>query len=99
MKRILVRDGKRVFSCFRAVWAAGLPKDDRDYEVDVIDAWNMTITPAKRIPCPVFPRLRRVGGAPTESKPIAAFAVELPPRPYQAIRIRPARTAPLTARE
>ena len=30
-----------------AVWAAGLPKDDRDCEVDVIDAWNMTITPAQ----------------------------------------------------
>ena len=74
-----------------AVWAAGLPKDDREYEVDVIDAWNMTITPAKRIACPVYPRLRQRGGALSEAKPIAAFAVELPARPYQAIRIRPVR--------
>ena len=72
-----------------ALWAAGLPKDDRDYEVDVIDAWNMTIEPAKRVPCPVYPRLRQRGGALTESKPIAAFAVELQPKPYQAIRVRP----------
>ena len=71
-----------------AVWAAGLPKDDRAYEVDVIDAWAMTITPAKRVPCPVYPRLRQRGGALSDPKPIAAFAVELPAKPYQAIRIR-----------
>ena len=44
-----------------AIWAAGLPKDDRDYEVDVIDAWDMTIAPAKRVPCRVYPRLRQRG--------------------------------------
>ncbi|MGC2201843.1 MAG: DUF5605 domain-containing protein, partial [Stellaceae bacterium] len=60
-----------------ALWAAGLPKDDCEYLVDVIDAWNMTIEPAKPVPCPVYPRLRQRGGALTESKPIAAFAVEL----------------------
>ena len=74
-----------------AIWAAGLPEDDRDYEVGVIDAWNMTIQPAKRVPCPAYPRLRQRGGALTASKPIAAFAVELQPKPYQAIRIRPMR--------
>jgi hypothetical protein len=61
-------------------------------EVDVIDAWNMTIASANRVPCPVYPRLRQRGGALTESKPIAAFAVELRPKPYQAIRIRRARS-------
>ena len=35
-----------------AIWATGLPKDDREYEVDVIDAWTMTIAPAKRVPVP-----------------------------------------------
>ena len=75
-----------------ALWAAGLPKDDREYRVDVIDAWNMTIEAARRVPCPVHPRLRQRGGALTELKPIAAFAVELQPRPYQAIRIRPLRS-------
>jgi hypothetical protein len=74
-----------------ALWANGLPNDDGDYEVDVIDAWNMTIEPAKRVPCPIYPRLRQRGGAWTEQKAIAAFAVELEPRPYQAIRIRPRR--------
>jgi hypothetical protein len=74
-----------------AIWAAGLPKDDRDYQVDVIDVWNMTIETAKRVPCPVYPRLRQRGGALTEQTPIAAFAVELQPKPYQAIRIRPTR--------
>ena len=44
-----------------ALWAAGLPNDDREYDVDVIDAWNMTIEPAKRVPCPVYPRLRQRG--------------------------------------
>ena len=75
-----------------ALWAAGLPKDDREIQVDVIDAWNMTVTPAKRVPCPVYPRLRQRGGALTEQKPIATFAVKLEPRPYQAIRIRPVRS-------
>ena len=38
------------------VWAAGLPQEGGDYEVDVIDAWEMTVTQAKRIPCPVYPQ-------------------------------------------
>jgi hypothetical protein len=71
-----------------AIWAAGLPNDNRDYEVDVVDAWNMTIAPAKRTPCPVHPRRRQRGGALSDPKPIAAFAVELERNPYQAIRIR-----------
>ena len=74
-----------------AVWAHGLPEVDGEYEIDVIDAWNMTIAPAKRVPCPVYPRLRQRGGALSEPKPAAAFAVELPVKPYQAIRVRPAR--------
>jgi hypothetical protein len=44
-----------------AIWAAGLQTDDRDYQIDVIDAWNTTIVPAKRVPCPVFPRIRQRG--------------------------------------
>jgi hypothetical protein len=77
-----------------AVWAAGLPQDDRRCEVDVIDAWNMTITSAKRVPCPVYPRLRQRGGALSDPQPTAAFAVALPAKPYQAIRIRPADARP-----
>ena len=74
-----------------ALWIAGLPTDDRPCEVDIIDAWNMTVTPATRVPRPAFPRLRQRGGQWRDPQPPAAFAVELPARPYQAIRIRPPR--------
>ena len=30
-----------------ARWTTGLPKDDGDYQVDLIDTWEMTIDPAK----------------------------------------------------
>jgi hypothetical protein len=66
----------------------GLPKDDGAYDVDVIDTWEMTITPAERIACPVFPRQRQRGGAWTEPKPRAAFAVKLPGKPGLAIRVK-----------
>jgi hypothetical protein len=74
-----------------ALWIAGLPTDDRPCEVDVIDAWNMTIEPARRVPRPSFPKLRQRGGELRDPQPLAAFAVELKPKPYQAIRIRPPR--------
>jgi hypothetical protein len=74
-----------------ALWIAGLPTDDRPCEVDVIDAWNMTIEPAKRVPSPNFPKLRQRGGEWRDPQPLAAFAVELTSKPYQAIRIRPPR--------
>ena len=74
-----------------ALWIAGLPTDDRPCEVDVIDAWNMTIEPAKRVPRPSFPKLRQRGGEWRDPQPLAAFAVELTAKPYQAIRIRPPR--------
>jgi hypothetical protein len=48
----------------------------------------MTITPAERIACPVFPRQRQRGGAWTEPKPRAAFAVKLPGKPGLAIRVK-----------
>jgi hypothetical protein len=73
------------------LWIAGLPTDVRPCEVDVIDAWNMTVTPAKRVPRPAFPKLRQRGGALRDPQPLASFAIELPSRPYQAIRIRPPR--------
>jgi len=56
----------------------------------------MAVEPARRVPCPDYPRLRQRGGAMSEQKPVAAFAVELKPRPYQAIRIR---LAPARARQ
>jgi len=74
-----------------ATWVDGLPKDDGDYDVDVIDTWNMTISPAKRIASPSMPRLRQRGGALTDGKPRSAFALELPGKPYLAIRVKPKR--------
>ena len=73
------------------IWVHGLPAEDGDYQVDVIDTWEMTVTPARRVPPPAFPRQRQRGGALSAAKPVAAFAVELPGRPYLAIRVRPAR--------
>ena len=64
-------------------WAIGLPQDDGDYEIDIIDTWNMTITPASPGPLPVSPPTRG-GVAPRE----AAFGVALPGKPYHALRVR-----------
>ncbi|MCR6635646.1 DUF5060 domain-containing protein [Devosia sp.] len=71
------------------IWASGLPKDDRKYQVDLIDTWNMTVEPAKIVPAPQNHPTRH-GAVVMQRKPDAAFAVELPGRPHLAIRIRPA---------
>lgn len=68
-------------------WTTGLPAEDGDYEVDVIDTWTMTVTPAKRIPAYV-PYPTRHGAIVRGGKADAAFAVELPGKPYLAIRVR-----------
>ena len=36
-------------------WAVGLPMEDGEYEIDLIDTWNMTITPIEKGPLPVSP--------------------------------------------
>jgi hypothetical protein len=69
-------------------WTTGLPTDDSPCEVDVIDTWNMTITPAKRIPA-LVPHPTRHGAVVRGGKADAAFGVELPSRPYLALRVRP----------
>ncbi|QDZ11469.1 DUF5060 domain-containing protein [Devosia ginsengisoli] len=71
------------------IWAAGLPQDDRNYAVDLIDTWNMTVTPARIVPAPENHPTRH-GTHVRPRKPDAAFAVELPGKPNLAIRIRPA---------
>jgi hypothetical protein len=65
----------------------GLPKDEGRYAIDIIDTWNMTVTPARRIP-PIVPHPTRHGGVVRGGKPDAAFGVELPGKPYLAIRVR-----------
>jgi hypothetical protein len=70
-------------------WAVGLPMEDGDYEIDLIDTWEMTITPLEKKPLPASPALRQRGGAIRGGKPEAAFSVHLPGKPHQAVRVRP----------
>ncbi len=69
------------------IWSTGLPKDGTDYDVDIIDTWEMTITPAKKVEAPI-PHPTRHGAVVRGGKADAAFGVELPGKPYQALRIR-----------
>ncbi len=69
------------------VWSTGLPKDGTDYDVDIIDTWEMTVTPAKKVEAPI-PHPTRHGAIVRGGKADAAFGVELPGKPYQALRIR-----------
>jgi hypothetical protein len=72
------------------IWAPGLPQEPGDYEVDVIDTWAMTVTPAKLVDAPANHPTRH-GAVVRQRRPDAAFAVELPGRPHLAIRVRPRR--------
>ncbi|GAC1043712.1 DUF5060 domain-containing protein [Rhizobium sp. No.120] len=69
------------------IWSTGLPKDGTDYDVDIIDTWEMTVTPAKKVEAPI-PHPTRHGAIVRGGKADAAFGVELPGKPYQALRIR-----------
>ncbi len=69
------------------IWSTGLPKDGTDYDVDIIDTWEMTITLAKKVEAPI-PHPTRHGAIVRGGKADAAFGVELPGKPYQALRIR-----------
>lgn len=71
-----------------AQWAVGLPMEDGDYQIDLIDTWNMTVTPLDKAPLPVSPALRQRDGAMVGGAPEAAFGVRLPGKPYLAVRIR-----------
>ncbi|WP_337270545.1 DUF5060 domain-containing protein [Oryzifoliimicrobium ureilyticus] len=70
------------------VWSSGLPMDGDHYEVDIIDTWNMTVTPAKKVEAPVTHPTRH-GDIVRGGKPDAAFGIELPGKPYLAVRVRP----------
>lgn len=72
------------------IWAPGLPQEPGDYEVDVIDTWNMTVTPAKVVDAPANHPTRH-GAMLRPRRPDAAFAVELPGKPHLALRVRPRR--------
>ena len=72
------------------VWSTGLPLQDGHYDIDIIDTWAMTVTPATKVPAPI-PHPTRHGSVVRGGKADAAFGVELPGKPYQAIRVRPRR--------
>jgi hypothetical protein len=69
------------------VWSTGLPQEDGDYELDIIDTWNMTVTRVEKVPAPVNHPTRH-GDIVRGGKADAAFGVELPGRPRLALRVR-----------
>ncbi|WHA43357.1 DUF5060 domain-containing protein [Agrobacterium larrymoorei] len=69
------------------IWSSGLPFDDGDYDVDLIDTWNMTVSPAKKVAAPVTHPVRH-GAITRGGKADAAFGVEIPRKPHQALRVR-----------
>lgn len=72
-------------------WAVGLPMEDGEYEIDVIDVWNMTITPIEKAALPMthVARKKKSDVIVPKPKPQAAFGVKLPGKPYLALRVRP----------
>lgn len=68
-------------------WSLGLPKDDGAYAIDLIDTWNMTVTPLEKAVAPRNHPLRH-GDNIRSDEPDAAFGVRLPGKPYLAVRIR-----------
>lgn len=68
-------------------WASGLPLEDGNYQIDLIDTWEMTVTPLEKVPAPTNHPTRH-GAVVRGRKPDAAFGVKLPGRPYMALRVR-----------
>ncbi|WDQ97943.1 DUF5060 domain-containing protein [Devosia sp. J2-20] len=68
-------------------WGSGLPMEPGDYDVEVIDTWNMTVSKAEIIDA-IVPHPTRHGEVVRGGKPLAAFSVKLPGKPYLAIRCR-----------
>jgi Domain of unknown function (DUF5060)/Protein of unknown function (DUF4038)/Domain of unknown function (DUF5605) len=91
------RDGDVTYLYFGehqpVAWAVGLPVEDGDYEIDLIDIWDMTIKRIDKAPLPPSPALRQRSGAIVGGKPEAAFGINLPGKPYQAVRIRAKKSA------
>ena len=67
-------------------WTTGLPTEGGKYQVDLIDTWAMTVTPAEII-APYVPYPQRHGEVIRGGKPDADFGVRLPSRPRLALRI------------
>ena len=54
------------------IWSTRLPNDDDNDDADIIDTWNMTVTPAEKVAAP-NPHPTRHGDLITGRKPDAAF--------------------------
>lgn len=84
-------DGKVTYIYFgehRPVeWTTGLPTDDGKYAVDLIDTWNMTVTPVEQVE-PLVPYPTRHGDVVRGGTADAAFGVNLPGKPFLALRVR-----------
>lgn len=85
------RDGNTTIVYFGthqpAIWARGLPEEDCECDLDLIDPWNMTITPLEKVEAPGNHPIRH-GARFVNPAPEAAFAVRLPSKPYLALRCR-----------
>jgi len=68
-------------------WASGLPLEDGNYEIDLIDTWAMTVTRMEKS-APPGNHPTRHGAVVRGHKPDAAFGVKLPGKPYLALRVR-----------
>ncbi len=75
-----------------AEWALGMPEEDGDYDIDLIDVWNMTVTPLEKAGLPRVHPQRTAGGAIITNQVKAAFGLKLPGKPYLAVRVRPRRS-------
>ena len=69
------------------LWAQGLPEEDGDYEIHLIDTWEMTVTPLPKVPAPENHPTRH-GRIVRGTRPDAAFGVPLPGKPFMALRVR-----------
>lgn len=83
-------DVRYIYFCGQqpAEWAVGLPKEDGDYQIDLIDTWEMTVSRLEKAPLPASPALRQRGGAILGEEPEAAFGIRLPGKPHMAVRIK-----------
>jgi hypothetical protein len=72
-------------------WGLGLPEEDGDWEIDLIDVWAMTVTPLEKAPLPKVHPQRITGGSHITNNFAAAFGLKLPGRPYLAVRVRPSK--------
>ncbi len=69
-------------------WGLGMPEKNGDWEIDLIDVWNMTITPLEKGPLPKVHPQRITGGSHITNAFTSAFGLKLPGKPYLAVRIR-----------